>query len=88
MQCSIDLVDVTKKCFSDARKTTSVSACDGAVIKHINEHTHDSLATSVEAAKIVTAIKNRAETTMEATFQIINESICAGNGISQSTQVL
>lgn len=61
---------------------------DGIVIKTVNEHIHDSSAAKVEAAKVVTQIKRRAESTLETTSQVLNECISAGNGIPRSVQAV
>lgn len=44
---------------------------NGEIIKKVNLHSHDASAVDVEVAQIVTAIKRRAEDTMEGTIQVI-----------------
>lgn len=59
---------------------------DGIILKTINNHSHDSSAAKIEAAKVITLIKQRAEATLEATSQVLTECVTAGSVISCGAQ--
>lgn len=70
------------RCDQGSRCNARIHTKFGAVIKEVNKHSHNSSAASVEVAKLHTALKRRAEDTVEKPSAVISEVL---TNVSQAT---
>lgn len=71
------------RCEERGRCKARIHVKDGQVLKTVNSHTHDPSAVNIEVQRFTTKLKNRAETTVEVTNQIITECLL---GLTQAGQ--
>ncbi len=57
------------------RARLHTNADTGAVLRELGTHLHGENVAKVEVAEALTAIKRRAEETIEGTAQVVNESV-------------